>query len=677
MRHAISIVTFSALLAVAYPVARAGAGATMAADLPADAATAAAPRPWQTIGPDGPASINSLAYDPQRPEIAFAGMAGGGIARSVDGGATWRTSSAGLTASYVTGLIVHPRRSDLVYASNGSNQLVRSLDGGLSWRELPIPGFELRALTPSPLDPDVVYVGSNAGLFVSRDRGDSWRRLGGGGLPPFYAVQALALDAEDPRLLYAGITDFRGFGLWVSQDGGGSWHRRLRAVPAQLLADPERSGTVYLLRRGSLQRSRDLGATWEQYFPGAAHALAFDPRHPWIAYVAGSAVPPSQPPVPLYKTSDDGAHWQPLTSGLPSQGGVGALAASPAGSLLADVGAQLFRSGDGGASWATAGGGLINSNVLTFAFGRPGTLFAGCVEGVYRSRDAGATWSKVLGQVALALAVDRSHPDTVYAGVPYPFGFDPHVVWKTTDGGDTWAPLPYPQDAANLRSGIFVADLAVDPEDSQGVYLAAQYEGAGAAGGQGVYRSPDGGQTWTKLDLPTASFAGIAIHAKEPETVWVVGPFGLYKSTDHGRSWSLVLAGSPGGSLRAVALAPSDPDVVWAAGDFETWRSADGGATWRRLSGLSMPPYFPFNFRQHPLAVDPADPYTLYAAWVGGVSRRSLGTSWQPFDSGLFNRNATSILFDPADPARLLVGTLGAGVFENLLPPRPAAAAAR
>jgi len=668
MRYVTSLVGLLALLAAPYPtVARAGAGGTMGAD--------AAPGLWRTIGPDGPAAITSLAIDPQRPEIAFASMAGGGIARSVDGGATWRTESAGLTGPYVTGLIVHPRLSDLVYALGGSNTLVRSLDGGLHWRELPIPGFELRALAPSPLHPDVVYLGSNAGLFVSHDRGDTWRLLGGGGLPPFYAVQALALDAKDARLLYAGITDFRGFGLWVSQDGGGSWHRRLRAVPAQLIADPQRSGIVYLLRQGSLQRSRDLGATWEPYFPGAAQAVAFDPRHPWIAYVAGSAAPPSQPPAALYKTGDDGAHWQPLTAGLPSQGGVGALAASPAGELLADIDAQLFRSSDGGASWAEAGGGLINSSVYTLAFGSPGTLFAACLAGVYRSRDAGASWSKVLGQVVLALAVDRSHPDTVYAGTPYPFGFDPHVIWKTTDGGDTWAPLPYPQGAANLRSGIFAADLVVDPEDSQGVYLAAQHDVAGSPGGEGLYRSPDGGQTWTKLDLPAASFAGIAIHPDQPQTVWAVWPGGLYKSADHGRSWSLVLAGSPGGSLRAVALAPSDPDVVWTAGDFETWRSADGGATWRRLSGLSMPPYFPFNFRQHPLAVDPANPYTLYAAWVGGVSRRSMGTRWQPFDAGLFNRNATSILFDPADPARLLVGTLGAGLFENRLAPPPAAVA--
>jgi len=651
---------------------------------PAGLAGAGAPR-WQQIGPDGPAVVLSLAFDPQRPRVAFAGMAGGGIARSEDAGLTWRTSSEGLTDPYVSGLIVHPRLSRLVYATGGG-RLLRSLDGGRSWSELQVPGTRLGgfapAFAPAPTDPALVYAGTEAGLFVSRNSGDSWRRVEGGGLPPFYGVAAVAVDAKDPRLLYAGIRDYRGFGLWVTEDSGLTWLRRLHAVPEQLLADPQRSGTVYLLKFGIWQRSRDRGATWDAYFNpsavggGRALGLVFDPRHAWIAYVLSYTDLYVQNSAALYKTTDDGAHWQALTAGLPTSLVANALAASVAGTLLfsSDLIGGFYRSADGGESWATAGSGLINTGVAALAFGAPGTLFASTGLGISRTRDGGATWSQVLQQRGVAaLAVDRLHPETVYAGTYLASGIDPHIVWKTTDGGDSWAPLPYPQAAADPLSGIHAVDLAVDPTDSRLIYLATQAALVGpGADGQGVYRSPDGGQTWIKTGLPAVDFLGLAVDPRQPGTVWAIWFYGVYKSTDFGQSWNQVLASALGRPLRAIALAPSAPNVVWIIGDYATHGSADGGMTWQTLPGLVSPPYFAFELGPtHALAVDPADPEALYVAWTRGVSRLSRGSGWQDFDAGLLNREALTVAFDPADPAHLVAGTGGAGAFELRFAPPP------
>lgn len=640
------------------------------------AATAAEPAGWVPIGPPGPAAVESVAFDPQRPRVAFAAIAGGGIARSEDGGSTWRSSSAGLTDPNVTGLVVHPLSSRLIYGSNASNRLVRSLDGGQSWAELPVPGFTFRVFAPAPTDPSLVYAGSDAGLFVSHDSGDSWRRIAGGGLPHGFGVAALAVDATDPRLLYAGIIDYHHFGLWASQDSGQTWQRRLRTVPDLLVCDPLRAGTVYLLEFGLLQRSRDEGVTWEAYFTaGSAKVLAFDPRHPWIAY-AGTygRLASGEQEAALFKTTDDGGHWQPLTNGLPSSL-LGAVAVSAAGVLLAADGFDvvLYRSADAGASWSVAGTGLVNAHVLALAFGDPGMLFAADRATVSRTRDGGATWSAVLTAKAglTALAAGPSQPGTVYAGTFNPPGVDPTILWKTTDGGDTWTPLSYPQPAADPYSGIHVSDLAVDAADSQLVYLAAQTALVGAPGGQGVYRSADGGATWSKTTLPAYDFRGLAVAAGRPGTVWAVWQGAAYKSTDGGQTWSSMLTAPQGIYLHAVAMAPSDPDVVWVVAATVLYRSADGGATWRQLPGPVPPTSFDFDFFSHSLAVDPADPSALYVGGLSGVSRFTLAGGWQQVDTGLYASDVLCLGFDPADPNRLLAGTNGAGVFELQLTPAP------
>jgi photosystem II stability/assembly factor-like uncharacterized protein len=641
------------LLAV-FALLAAGNAAAVAAGLPQ----------WHQIGPPGSPLAESLAFDLERPAIAFAGSSRGGIARSEDAGLTWRPSSQGLTEPGVTHLIVHPRISDLVFGQSGQGRLVRSVDGGANWQEILVTSSGLSTFAPAPTDPELVYAAAPEGVLVSRDQGSHWRRVGGGGLPLRYRATALAVDARDPHLVYAGIADYTGFGLWASEDSGRTWQRRLHGIPEQLIADPQRSGTVYLLKSGRLQRSRDRGLTWESYFAPGAVAVAFKPRHPWIAYVvAGQPVGTS----PVWKTTDDGAHWQPV-SGLSGTGFFGALAVNSEDVVLfsSDAPNGFSRSTDAGASWAAAGNGLINSSVASLAVDGRGTLFASRGREVARTRDGGLTWSSVL-QTPTALttvAVDPQQPAVVYATTLYPFGLDPHIVWKSSDGGDTWSPLPYPQPARQPLAGLHAVDLAVDPFDSQVIYLVTQYAVAGIPGGEGVYRSPDGGQTWAKTSLPARDFSGVTPAVARRGPVWAIWLDGAYKSTDSGQTWSLLLPASPNLYLQAVAPAPSNPDVVWVAGDNVTYRSADGGATWQTLPGLIGWPYFAFTFFSHPLAVDPADPGIIYTAWQQGVSRFSLATGWQPVDDGLFNRDAACILFDAADPERLLVGTNGAGAFE-------------
>ncbi|HVR08048.1 MAG TPA: hypothetical protein VMW75_08370 [Thermoanaerobaculia bacterium] len=627
---------------------------------------------WTQIGPPGSPNVVTFAGDPQHPAIVFAGLFGGGIARSADAGLTWKAANQGVTEPNVTFLVVHPQRADLVLARSDSGRLLRSLDGGLSWQELEAAEAIVAAVAPAPTDPNLIYAASSIGVLVSRDQGGHWGRVGGRGLPPHYQATALAVDARDPRLLYAGIAHYTGFGFWISDDAGETWRRGLHGVPDQLVADPLRSGTVYLFKYGNVQRSRDRGVTWEPYF-GATYALtlALDRRHPWIAFMLALGGPTSAPRL-LFKTTDDGGHWLPVA--VPDVGYYGTgLGLTAGGVLLVSRGANVLRSADDGASWAEAGSGLINTSIGAVAAGGEGTLYASSGNLIAHTRDGGASWSSAslpFYNGVTALAVDPRDPSIVYAATTLPPGVAPPILWKSTDGGDSWFALPYPSAASQPFSGIHGTDVAVDPFDSQVVYLATHYDLVENTGGEGLYRSADGGQSWVKSPLSAGDVLSVVLVPSRPGTVWVVGQNGVYVSGDDGQSWTTVLLSSQFNYVfTAVAPAPSNPDVVWVLANNNTYRSVDGGATWQRTRGLVPSTYFPFYSFGHRLAVDPFDAGRIYVAWDGGVSRLSWGGPWQDLDGGLVNRSASCILFDPADPRRLLAGSGGAGVFEISLAP--------
>jgi photosystem II stability/assembly factor-like uncharacterized protein len=636
---------------------------------------------WKALGPDrmGIRGPSCLAFDPARPSRAFAGLSGGGIARSLDGGETWQMVSRGLTGSSVSAIAVHPANGQWIYAI-AERTLHRSTDGGQTWVPLRSP---VDAVQLDPQRPAVVWAGGPAGLFRSGDGGVTWKRRGN--LPAGNPVLALSIDPRDPLRIYASLAGSAGFGLWVSEDGGHSWERRRRRLSFQLYADPHAAGSVIAYGGTSiLERSRDAGRTWELFFAAEPiHgpfsypvALAADPRQAGKFFVLVD----SSDPIPgLYATTDGGKHWQASAAGMPLLWTPSALAVGRGGALL--VGGKfeteegaIYRSTDAGAHWQPAIRGLANAEVSAFAVSRRGTLFAaGYPFGIAYSLDNGSSWTAVplatadpltSEPIISKLVPDPTDPDILYAVNTYPFAFgpEPHRVWKTTDGGVSWRPLPYPLTGPGAETQLTVLDLAVDPSDPSTLFLASEGDNVEDPSWQGVFRSRDGGETWENV-VP-GFFEGLAVHPGAPGRIFALSSSGLYRSTDHGDHWDKVFPPDGDHLLRWMAVAPSDPNIVYVLKESAMlFRSDDGGVTWQSLGR---------RFDASVVAVDPLDADTFVFGDQGFVVRLTLGQGRHPLNDGLANRRPTALLFDPNDPLRLLAATAGAGVMEYKFPaPEP------
>ncbi|MGC1304289.1 MAG: hypothetical protein WA840_18130, partial [Caulobacteraceae bacterium] len=289
------------------------------------------------------------------------------------------------------------------------------------------------------------------------------------------------------------------------------------------------------------------------------------------------------------------------------------------------------------AGWATMVEG-VPSQPDTFYFAAAGG-------GLWRTQNAGRTWSSLFDKGGAAsvgaLAVAPSDPNTLYIGTGQP---EPRYdiasgqgVYKSTDGGASWKPL-------GLNATRYIGRIWVNPTDANSVLVAAQGHFFGPSADRGVYRSTDGGRTWAHT-LAIDSRTGVSDLASDPNNpnvifaaAWearqypwqsyftpVAGPgSAIYKSTDGGVSWTRLSGGGwPTGSLGRISLAVADTPRglrVYATVDSDKagglYRSDDGGATWVYVNKEDA-----FSgWYSSRIAVAPNDPDVVYT--VGQSIRR-------------------------------------------------------
>ncbi|HKR62650.1 MAG TPA: glycoside hydrolase [Thermoanaerobaculia bacterium] len=312
----------------------------------------------------------------------------------------------------------------------------------------------------------------------------------------------------------------------------------------------------------------------------------------------------------VWKTTDAGRTWIPIFDDQPT-GSIGALAIAPSDPNIIYVG---------------SGEGLQRPDLSTG-------------DGIYKSSDAGKTWTHLGlrdGQQIPMIAIDPRDPNRLFVAVlGHPYGpNEERGIFRSTDGGATFEKVLYRDENTG---GI---DVVIDPSNPQIVYAAlwearqGPWENATFRGpGSGVFKSTDGGTTWTQLKngLPDElSRVGLEVAQADTKRLYAIvnakKDNGVYRSDDAGATWTRIndderLWGRDG-DFDEIRSDPKNADIVYVA-NVVTWKSVDGGKTFTSFRGA------PGGDDYHRVWINPNDPNILIdASDQGAVITVNGGASW-------------------------------------------------
>ena len=317
----------------------------------------------------------------------------------------------------------------------------------------------------------------------------------------------------------------------------------------------------------------------------------------------------------------------------------------------------------------------------------PRILYAGTAGGgVWKSNNGGATFNPIFDdhiQSIGAVTLDPNDPDnTIYVGTGETWTRNSVSVgdglYKSVDGGINW-------DKIGFENSERIANVIVNPNNSDEIFV-------GVLGGlwsdsdeRGVYKSEDGGKTWTQIlyDGPSTGCADLAMDPTNPNilyasmwefrrTGWSFNSGGeksaLYKSVDGGKTWNKIHNGFPEGKLGrlAIAIAPSSPNILYTVIEAEKqeqkglYKSLDGGDSWTQSNndfGITVRPFY---FSR--IVVDPTNPDVILKAGLSGSISRDGGETFK--DLGVMHSDIHDLAFNIEDSDNIYAGTDG-GVYRS------------
>ena len=631
----------------------------------APASPARAAERWVPLGPSG-GLVRDLAQAPSDRNRLYAitEEAATGLFRSRDGGLSWQAIDLALDhTGYIT-VSVAPRDPDFVLLSSGSGRIWRSRDGGTTWtaavRPPRIEEGELQAYQMffAPGTEKRIYAATPRGIFRSLDGGSTWDSWA---LPNVFVI-ALARNPAVPGSWFAsgyGATETER-GVFRSDDGGKTWSRAA-SVGIPSLDAPGRlyfhSGVLHAQWNGVLYRTTDGAATWSLVARPPTF-FAYD----YALSRSGSIYAATERGV---YSSTDGVTWSPpdvppgIDQAVPGDV-VFRLALLPratggreADAVVACGRRGIWRSADGGTSWAPSSRGLAVRTVagLVALPDAAGTVVAGFEDGLYRIERAGEAWRRLPRQAGFEqpyLAADPHRPGRLF-GLGAGFG-------ASEDQGKTWTTL------GNFPHGgvtVFKADPG-----QPGVIWAGITLGGGSSENGFAFVSRDGGRTWTEFQSFNYLY-DLAFDPAHPKVIYrLTSNEGLGRSDDGGLTWRTVqdLRTQLGAEPTGLLFEPRSRALYATTDQRGVFRSTDAGRTFRRVSAGLPVLRGGFNPYVSGLVQDAAG--DLYASlWNVGVYRLRPGEGWTPVNDGLpVGKFVGPVVADPDRPGLLYAPTFGASV---------------
>ncbi len=653
----------------------------------------------------------SMAVHPTNPDIIYSGynpkpfQDWAMVRKSENGGETWQTVLKVPHSRGITSVIIDPNNPDTVYAGSTGDRgsLWRSRDGGKHWRIVnPFLNFtNVHIFTTDPNNSNVAYAGVwGGGTYKTTDSGKTWRRLLN---DPTISASAIMVSPRDSKVIY--LADRTAPRIYKTENGGKSWklvfdagkgyYRVLNATIA-----PSNPNTVYAsvftlrgpmsghLFRITENKSTDITAN----LPRIPVAIGVNPKNENIIYavIHGYGV---------FKTLNGGKHWVEISgekSGLPQNPQVGFLnividprntqtlyliGGSDIDTNLKARGANpavmntVYKSVDGGKSWRNLNDGHLGENSgtikgLAISPYDPNTLYIGGLKGIFVSRDGGKTWSDAGEEL----------PYKLTAGVGV--SSDGFTLYVPTLGGGVYRGeirgnrIGW-EKTSTLTVPIYNIQVAVDPKDSKTLFASA-YPG-------GLFKSVDGGTTWSENNFGMASFKiddpnrqgyyAFAIAPSNHNTLYLgLYGVGVYKSTDGANTWrpingaNRIMRKKP---ITSLLIDPQNEDRVYIATEDGIYLTTNGGNHWRDFSrGLITRQIRSLAITTNGQLLCGSLGYGLYEysfeekRWKQLNAFDEFGLLWPIWDNRPLYQY-TSLLFHPKDPNTIYIGTFPAGIYKS------------
>jgi photosystem II stability/assembly factor-like uncharacterized protein len=624
-------------------------------------------RTWTPIFDQAPTqSVGAIAVAPSDPNIIYVASGeglhrpdlsvGNGIYKSTDAGKTW--NHLGLRdGQQIPALVVNPRDPNQLFAAvlghpygpNEERGIFRSTDGGNTWQKVLYKDENTGGsdIEIDPSNPDVLYAslwemregpwednnqfqGTGGGLFKSTDGGSNWHALKNG-LPNNLTQINVAIAASQPRRLYATVATTEkgeygsgaGLGVYRSDDAGGSWHTATSDPrPAMRIGggdlpvprvDPKNPDVVYSASI-VVVRSRDGGKTWSSIrgAPGGDdyQNLWINPVDPNILLVVsdqGAIVTVNggqtwsswynQPTAQLYHVATTSAFPYKVCAGQQESGSVCILSRGNDGEIT-------FR------DWHPVA-------TIEYGYVAPDPLDPDIIYGGGRNEVSKYHWSTGQVQNVTPIPVrnakyrtDRTEP-TLFSPIdPHILYFASNVLFKTTDGGQSWQTISPDLTRENLAVPPSVGALTAKNPDAvkqRGVIyaLAPSFKDvntlwAGTDDGL-IWITRDGGKNWNNITPPElTAWSKVtqieASHFDDQSAYASVSRFRIddlhpyiYRTHDGGKTWKLISSSLPADApVDTVREDTVRKGLLFAGTETSVWVSFDDGDHWQSLQ-LNLP----------------------------------------------------------------------------------------
>jgi len=340
-----------------------------------------------------------------------------------------------------------------------------------------------------------------------------------------------------------------------------------------------------------------------------------------------------------------------------------------------------------GLSFRSIGPAWASGRISDFAVnpGNHSEIYVGVSAGnIWKTNNNGITWKPIFdnyGAYAIGcLAMDPGNPFVIWAGT----GENNHQrqlgygdgIYKSEDGGASWKNM-------GLKESRQIGMIAIDPRNSDVVYVAAEGSIWGPGGDRGLFKTTDGGKTWNKV-LNISENTGvnnIIMDPRNPDVLYATseqrrrhvytkiggGPeSAVYKSKDAGATWEKIMKGLPSGHIggMGIAISPVNPDVLYliveAAGDASGFfRSVNRGASWEKMSSHSSSGQY-----YNEIVCDPADVDKVYSMETVSQVTTDGGKTWTAVGNNQRHVDDHAMWIDPTDTKHFYIGGDG-GIYET------------